>query len=109
MPDVKLTGLLVWTFEGSWAVISERTVDATLELRGKVFISEGTGVLTWEENSKDSCEGILCGASEVKFELISVKFERPCVVSTEVTVKLATMCSLTRLVFDSEGTVTPSR
>lgn len=91
--DVKLTGLLVWTFEGSWAVITEGTVEATLELKGKVFISKGTGVLTWEVNSKDSCEGTLCGASEVKFEMISVMFGRPCVASTEVivAVKLATM------------------
>lgn len=85
MPDVKLTRLLVWTFERSWAATIEGTVEATLELRGKVFISEGTGVLTWEVNSKDSCEGTLCGASEVKFELISVMFGRLCIVSTEVT------------------------
>lgn len=87
-PDVKLTGLLVWTFEGSWEVITEGTVETTLELRGKVFISEGTGVMTWEVNSKDSCDGTLRGASEVKFELISVMFGRPCVVSTEVTVSV---------------------
>lgn len=68
-------------------------MEATLELRGKVFISEGIEVLTLEVNSKDSCEGTLCGALVVKFDLISVLFGRPCDVSTEVAVavKLATM------------------
>lgn len=46
MFDVKLTGLLVWTIGGFWGVIIEETVEATPEFMGKVFISEGTGVLT---------------------------------------------------------------
>lgn len=44
--EVKLTELLVWTFEGSWEVTAEETVEATSELRVKVFISVATGVLT---------------------------------------------------------------
>lgn len=85
-PDVKLTGLLELTFAGYWVVDSEGIVEGALELRDKVFTSEGTGVLTWEVNSKDSCEGTLPGASEVKFELASVMFGMACVASTEVTV-----------------------
>lgn len=90
-PDVKFTGLLELTFAGYWVVDSEGIVEGALELRDKVFTSEGTGVLTWEVKSKDSCEGTLPGASEVKFELTSVMFGMACVVSTEgtVAVKLA--------------------
>lgn len=85
-PHVKLTGLLKLTFEGYWLVDSEGTVEGALELRDKVFTSEGTGVLTWEVNSKDSCEGTSRGASEVTFELTSVIFGMASVVSAEVTV-----------------------
>lgn len=114
--DVKLEVTLELTLEESWVVNSGGTLEDTLEVKFEVtseFASKGTGVVTCQVNSKETCGETLGETLEVKFEVVSVltspgTLGMDSVVPVEGTaaVKLVVISELTSLVLRSEEAVT---